>query len=76
MKIYLEVQLRHSGDDMQTPSPIKIELDSEDVSFDAQAPVKGQGRMDAAWGSSQGDEVNTAQVAPSKETTGFIFEQV
>ena len=65
-----------SENEVQAPAPISIELDSLDVSYDAQAPVKGQGRMDAAWGSSQGDEVNTAQVAPSKDTTGFLFEQV
>jgi hypothetical protein len=64
-----------SVDEIEAPAPIKIELDSQDVSYDAEAPVKGQGRMDSAWGSSQGDEVNTAQVAQSKDTTGFIFEQ-
>ncbi|MDP6334345.1 MAG: ABC transporter permease subunit [Candidatus Poseidoniaceae archaeon] len=68
--------MMESGDEIQPPAPIPIEIDSQDVSYDAEAPVKGQGRMDAAWGSSQGDEVNTAQVAPSKDTTGFIFEQV
>ena len=63
-------------EEVQAPAPISIDLPSEDISFDADAPVKGKGRMEAAWGSSQGDEVNTAQVAPSKDTTGFIFEQV
>jgi len=63
-------------DEIQAPAPIPIELGDQEISYDAEAPVKGKGRMDAAWGSSQGDEVNTAQVAPSKDTTGFIFEQV
>ncbi|RJU82096.1 MAG: hypothetical protein DWB99_05070 [Candidatus Poseidoniales archaeon] len=63
-------------DEIQAPAPIPIELGEQEISYDAEAPVKGKGRMDAAWGSSQGDEVNTAQVAPSKDTTGFIFEQV
>ena len=63
-------------DEIQAPAPIPIELGNQEISYDAEAPVKGKGRMDAAWGSSQGDEVNTAQVAPSKDTTGFIFEQV
>ena len=63
-------------EEIQVPEPISIDLANQDVSFDADAPVKGKARMESAWGSSQGDEVNTAQVAPSKDTTGFIFEQV
>ena len=35
---------------------------SDDLSYSENAPVTGQGRMDAAWGSKDGDESSTAQV--------------
>ena len=60
----------------EQPPNIPIVENKEEISYDAAAPVKGQGRMDAAWGSSEGDEDLSAQVSPSKDTTGFVFEQV
>ena len=60
----------------EQPPVIPIVENKEEISYDAAAPVKGQGRMDAAWGSSEGDEDLSAQVSPSKDTTGFVFEQV
>tara|TARA_B100000003_G_C10933758_1_gene372262 strand:+ start:1326 stop:2381 length:1056 start_codon:yes stop_codon:yes gene_type:complete len=60
----------------EQPPVIPIVENKEEISYDAAAPVKGQGRMDAAWGSSEGDEDFSAQVSPSKDTTGFVFEQV
>ncbi len=60
----------------EQPPVIPIVENKEKISYDAAAPVKGQGRMDAAWGSSEGDEDLSAQVSPSKDTTGFVFEQV
>ena len=60
----------------EQPPIIPIVENKEEISYDAAAPVKGQGRMDAAWGSSEGDEDLSAQVSPSKDTTGFVFEQV
>ena len=59
----------------ETPT-IPIRESKDEPSYDANAPVKGQGRMDAAWGSSEGDEELSAQVSPSQDTTGFVFEQV
>ena len=46
-------------EEIQAPDPVSIDLADQDISFDADAPVKGKARMDSAWGSSQGDEVNT-----------------
>ena len=56
-------------------------IDSElpipnDVSFSEAAPVKGQGRMDAAWGSQDGDGSGTAQVSSNKASVGYVFEQI
>lgn len=46
------------------------------IEFGAEAPVTGQGRMEAAWGSTEGDEdLTTTQVA-EPVTTGHIFEQI
>ena len=59
----------------EQPPVIPIVENKEEISYDA-ALDKGQGRMDAAWGSSEGDEDLSAQVSPSKDTTGFVFEQV
>ena len=52
----------------ETPT-IPIRESKDEPSYDANAPVKGQGRMDAAWGSSEGDEELSAQVSPSQDTT-------
>ena len=49
---------------------------SEDVSFSEAAPVKGQGRMDAAWGSQDGDDSGTAQVSSNTASVGYVFEQI
>ena len=48
----------------------------EDVSFSEAAPVKGQGRMDAAWGSQDGDDSGTAQVSSNTASVGYVFEQI
>jgi len=45
------------------------------VQFDAAAPVTGQGRMDAAWGSTAGDEDLSAPVANTPKAGGEIFSQ-
>ena len=46
------------------------------IEFGAEAPVTGQGRMEAAWGSSEGDEDLTATQVAEPVTTGHVFEQV
>ena len=51
-------------------------LEPEQVSFSEKTPVKGQGRMDAAWGSQEGDDNAMAQISSSNSSTGFVFEQV
>ncbi|MEC8540965.1 MAG: ABC transporter permease subunit, partial [Candidatus Thermoplasmatota archaeon] len=38
--------------------------------------VTGQGRMDAAWGSKDGDESSTAQVTNNSASVGYVFEQI
>ena len=53
-------------------------IDSElpipnDVSFSEAAPVKGQGRMDAAWGSQDGDGSGTAQVSSNKASVAVSY---
>ncbi len=57
-------------------SSSETKLDSADVSFSESTPVKGQGRMDSAWGSQDGDHSATAQVASSNASVGYVFEQV
>ncbi len=50
--------------------------DLEPGEYGAEAPVTGQGRMEAAWGSSEGDEdLSDTQVA-QPTSTGHVFEQV
>jgi ABC-type transport system involved in multi-copper enzyme maturation permease subunit len=49
---------------------------SSSVEYGAEAPVTGQGRMQAAWGTSEGDEdLSSTQVA-EPTSTGHVFEQV
>ena len=50
--------------------------DVADISFTETTPVTGQGRMDAAWGSRDGDELATAQVATNNASVGYVFEQI
>ena len=57
-------------------STIEETLGSEDISFTETTPVTGQGRMDAAWGSRDGDELATAQVATNNASVGYVFEQI
>ena len=52
------------------------DVDGDDVSFSENAPVTGQGRMDAAWGSRDGDESATAQITNNTASVGYVFEQV
>ena len=52
------------------------DADGDDVSFSENAPVTGQGRMDAAWGSRDGDESATAQITNNTASVGYVFEQV
>ena len=49
---------------------------SDDLSYSENAPVTGQGRMDAAWGSKDGDESSTAQVTNNTASVGYVFEQI
>ena len=49
---------------------------SDDLSYSENAPVTGQGRMDAAWGSKDGDESTTAQVTNNTASVGYVFEQI
>ena len=49
---------------------------SVEINFTENTPVTGQGRMDAAWGSRDGDESATAQVATNNASVGYVFEQV
>lgn len=56
------------------PNPNESMLD--DLSYSEDAPVTGQGRMDAAWGSKDGDESATAQVTSNSASVGYVFEQV
>ncbi len=51
-------------------------LPSDDLSYSENAPVTGQGRMDAAWGSKDGDESSTAQVTNNSASVGYVFEQI
>ncbi|MEC7097747.1 MAG: hypothetical protein VXW70_06040, partial [Candidatus Thermoplasmatota archaeon] len=51
-------------------------LPSDDLSYSENAPVTGQGRMDAAWGSKDGDESSTAQVTNNTASVGYVFEQI
>jgi hypothetical protein len=48
----------------------------KNIEFGAEAPVTGQGRMEAAWGSTEGDEDLTATQVAEPVTTGHVFEQV
>jgi len=48
---------------------------SEDQPLDAEAPVTGKGRMDVAWGSDSGDEIDLAETSAQTATGGEIFEQ-
>ena len=49
---------------------------ANDLSYSENVPVTGQGRMDAAWGSKDGDESTTAQVASNNASVGYVFEQI
>ena len=53
-----------------------IDQSSDDLSYSEDAPVTGQGRMDAAWGSKDGDESSTAQVTNNTASVGYVFEQI
>ena len=44
--------------------------------YGAEAPVTGQGRMEAAWGSSEGDEDLSDTQITQPTSTGHVFEQV
>ena len=48
----------------------------QSIEFGAEAPVTGQGRMEAAWGSSEGDEDFSATEVSQPTSTGHVFEQV
>ena len=48
----------------------------QSIEFGAEAPVTGQGRMEAAWGSSEGDEDFTISEVAQPAATGHVFEQV
>ena len=52
--------------------PAPIESTGEAMSFSENAPVKGQGRMDAAWGSRDDDETATAQVSSNTASVGYL----
>ena len=49
---------------------------ANDLSYSENVPVTGQGRMDAAWGSKDGDESTTAQVTSNNASVGYVFEQI
>ncbi|MDA7788167.1 hypothetical protein N8951_00260, partial [bacterium] len=42
---------------------------------EAEAPITGPGRMDVAWGSNSGDEVDATQTGAQTAQGGEIFEQ-
>ncbi|MDG1539153.1 MAG: ABC transporter permease subunit [Candidatus Poseidonia sp.] len=48
---------------------------SDEPTNEAEAPVTGQGRMDVAWGSDSGDEIDAAQTGAQTAQGGEIFEQ-
>ena len=48
---------------------------SDEAPNEAEAPITGQGRMDVAWGSDSGDEVDVAQTSAQTAHGGEIFEQ-
>jgi ABC-type transport system involved in multi-copper enzyme maturation permease subunit len=52
--------------------PAQTEAPTE---FGAEAPVTGQGRMAAAWGSSAGDEDLSVPQVAQPSSTGHIFQQ-
>lgn len=50
--------------------------DLEPGEYGAEAPVTGQVRMEAAWGSSEGDEDLSDTKVAQPTSTGHVFEQV
>lgn len=48
---------------------------SDDIAFEPEAPVTGQGRMDVAWGANTGDETESELSQASTAQGGEIFEQ-
>lgn len=48
---------------------------SDDNALQPEAPVTGQGRMDAAWGANSGDETTADITRASTAKSGQIFEQ-
>lgn len=44
--------------------------------FAAESPVTGKGRMEAAWGSTEGDEDITVQASAPQRGDGHIFQQI
>ncbi len=48
---------------------------TDEQPIDAEAPVTGKGRMDVAWGSDSGDEVDITDSAAQTAKGGEVFEQ-